>query len=96
MTTGNKGWDTGSVGVDTGNPGGAICEGWIEGDVEGTAKGGLTPCTGNNGCCTYPIGADGGTEAAGCCGSQGCGRGGTAQPTGGTGTAALYLRQRTH
>ena len=88
LTTGNNGCDTG--GVDEGSPGGGACEGGSAIDVvDGT--GGLIFCTGNSGCWAYAIGAEGDIETAGCVGNQGCGRGGTGQPTGGTGTAELYL-----
>ena len=83
-TTGNKGCETGT-GADVSNPGGAIWVCRAAGAVAGS--GGLTFCTGNNGCCVY--GAGGGTETAGGCENHGCGRGGTIQAFGGKGTAGL-------
>lgn len=85
-TTGNKGCDTGTEGVDVGSPGGVIWV-WSAGEVvEG--NGGLTFCTGNNGCWAY--GTGGGIEADGGWGNQGWGRGGTIpQALGGSGTAGL-------
>lgn len=88
LTTGNKGWDTGTGGVDEGIPGGTTCAGWSAGDAV-DARGGLTFCTGNKGCWAKPTWAGGGIEPAGCCGYQGCGRGATDQPAGGMGTAVL-------
>lgn len=90
LTTGNKGWDTGTGGVDEGNPGGTTCEGWSVGDaVDG--KGGRGVCTGKRGDWPYAAGP-GGTGTAECGGYQGCGRGGIGQPAGGMGTAEPYLQ----
>lgn len=49
-TTGNRGCDTGTGGMDVGSPGGVICDGRCAGVDDG--GGGLTFCTGNNGCGT--------------------------------------------
>lgn len=90
-TTGNKGCETGTEGVDVGSPGGAIWACNAGELVDGI--GGLTFCTGNNGWCAY--GTGGGTEAAGAWGYHGWGRGGaTPQALGGTCRAGLYLQQR--
>lgn len=96
LATGNKDWDTGSVAVSDGSPGGVICTVvWKVAEDGGC----IALCTGNSGCCTELKGAGtganigtGGTEIPEYGGYQVCGRGWTAQGTG-PDPVALYLHQ---